>query len=217
MPSLTKEGSRHAKQQDRQKSQISPGPQPASQQDPSGDDGRDGAFEFQAGGRPRPAEPPQRDHDRRHHEGDGLAAALGPRLLCRCGAQEARLDADVGEGRRRTRLSCDLPGSRPNRSRIRRSPRGRPPSHGFGGYTERSRARSIAFGRSASRSCGANGGGCTTANRRGSAATCLSLHSVTDFRKSSTAGSASRRVASCKRWRRPCGRRAGLAPRRASA
>jgi hypothetical protein len=40
------------------------------------------------------------------HEGDGLAAALGPRLLCGCGAQEARLDTDIGEGRGRTRLSC---------------------------------------------------------------------------------------------------------------
>jgi hypothetical protein len=41
--------------------------------------------------------------------------------------------------------------------------------------------------RSALRNCGANGGGSTTVNRRGSAATCLSLPSVTDFRKSSTA------------------------------
>src|ERR1700730_10548421 len=37
---------------------------------------------------------------------DWLAAALGPRLLCGCGAQEARLDPDIGEGRGRTRLSC---------------------------------------------------------------------------------------------------------------
>jgi hypothetical protein len=28
------------------------------------------------------------------------------RLLCGCGAQEARLDIDIGEGRGRTRLSC---------------------------------------------------------------------------------------------------------------
>jgi hypothetical protein len=35
-------------------------------------------------------------------------------------------------------------------------------------------ARSIAFGRSASRNCGANGGGSTTVNRRGSVATCSS-------------------------------------------
>jgi hypothetical protein len=41
--------------------------------------------------------------------------------------------------------------------------------------------------------------------------------SVTDFRKSSTAGSARGPGASCKRWRRPCRPRAGLAPRRASA
>src|SRR6202022_4387394 len=44
---------------------------------------------------------------RRHHEGDGLAAALGPWLLCGCGAQEARLDTDIGEGRGRTRLPSD--------------------------------------------------------------------------------------------------------------
>src|ERR1700720_4919161 len=48
----------------------------------------------------------QGGNDRHHHEGDGLAAALGPRLLCGCGAQEARLDTDIGEGRDRTRLSC---------------------------------------------------------------------------------------------------------------
>src|SRR6202045_4251970 len=60
----------------------------------------------QAGGRPRPAQTAQGDNDRRHYEGDGLAAALGPRLLCGCGAQEARLNADIGEGRGRTRLSC---------------------------------------------------------------------------------------------------------------
>src|SRR6202022_4453901 len=35
-----------------------------------------------------------------------LKAALGSRLLCGCGAQEARLDTDIGEGRGRTRLSC---------------------------------------------------------------------------------------------------------------
>jgi hypothetical protein len=41
----------------------------------------------------------QRSHgyyDRRHYEGDRLAAALGPRLLCRRGAQEARLNANLG-------------------------------------------------------------------------------------------------------------------------
>src|SRR5271157_40043 len=43
------------------------------------------------------------DHCR--HEGDRLAAALGPWLLCWRGAQEARLDTDIGEGRGRTRLS----------------------------------------------------------------------------------------------------------------
>ena len=40
---------------------------------------------------------------------------------------------------------------------------------------ERSRARSIAFGRSASRNCGANGGGSTTVNRRGSSRDLLVL------------------------------------------
>src|SRR5580704_13097205 len=60
----------------------------------------------QAGGRARPTQTAQGDNDRRHHEGDGLAAALGPRLLCGCGAQEARLDPDIGEDRGRTRLSC---------------------------------------------------------------------------------------------------------------
>jgi len=54
-------------------------------------------------------------------------------------------------------------------------------------------------------------------NRRGSVATCLSLRLVTDFRKSRTAGSARRPGASCKRWRRRCRQRAGLARRRASA
>ena len=38
-----------------------------------------------------------------------LAATLGPRVLCRRGAQEAWLSADVGQGRRRTHLSCDRP------------------------------------------------------------------------------------------------------------
>jgi Protein of unknown function (DUF2924) len=45
------------------------------------------------------------------------------------------------------------------------------------------RARSIAFGRSTSRTCGANGGGSTTVNRRGSVATCLFLPSVTNVTK----------------------------------
>src|SRR5580704_12151831 len=60
----------------------------------------------QAGGRSCFVKPAQGDNDRRHHEDDGLAAALGPRLLCGCGAQEARLNTDIGEGRGRTRLSC---------------------------------------------------------------------------------------------------------------
>ena len=61
----------------------------------------------QAGGRSHPAQTAQGYNDRRHHEGNGLAAALGPRLLCGCGAQETRLNTDIGEGRRRTHLSCD--------------------------------------------------------------------------------------------------------------
>src|SRR5450631_1146523 len=60
----------------------------------------------QAGGYPRPAQTAQGYNDRRHHEGDWLAAALCPQLLCECRAQEARLNLDIGEGRRRTRLSC---------------------------------------------------------------------------------------------------------------
>jgi hypothetical protein len=36
----------------------------------------------QAGGRPRPAQTTQGYDDRHYFEGDGLAAALGPRLLC---------------------------------------------------------------------------------------------------------------------------------------
>src|SRR5580700_590192 len=60
----------------------------------------------QAGGCPRPTDTAQGDNNRHYYEGDGLAAALGPRLLCRCGAQEARLDTAIGEARGRTRLSC---------------------------------------------------------------------------------------------------------------
>jgi hypothetical protein len=37
--------------------------------------------------------------DHRHHESDGMAAALGARLLCRCRAQEAGADTGLGEGR----------------------------------------------------------------------------------------------------------------------
>ena len=36
----------------------------------------------QAGGRSHPAQTAQGSNDRRHHESNGLAAALGPRLLC---------------------------------------------------------------------------------------------------------------------------------------
>ena len=45
-------------------------------------------------------------------------------------------------------------------------------------------------------------------NHRGSVATCSSLPSVKDFRKSRVGGSARRPSASCKRWRRPCRQRA---------
>ena len=41
----------------------------------------------------------RRDDDRCDHEGDRLAAALGPRLLRRCGAQEAQAQSALGEGR----------------------------------------------------------------------------------------------------------------------
>ena len=82
--------------------------------------------------------------------------------------------------------------------------------------SERSSASSIAFDRSDLRSCDTNGGGCSTAIRRRSAATFWSSDSATGFRKSSTAGSARRPVASCRRWPRPCGRQAGSGPRRAS-
>ena len=58
------------------------------------------------------------------------------------------LDADLGEGRRRTHLSCDCPASHPNRSRIRTFPRHRPPSHGRGRYTgDRARDRSHSLAR----------------------------------------------------------------------
>ena len=48
----------------------------------------------------------RRHHDRRDHEDHRLAAALGPRLLCRGRPQEARLDANVREDRRRANVSC---------------------------------------------------------------------------------------------------------------
>ena len=47
---------------------------------------------FQTGDRARPAPPAQGHDDRRDHEGDGLAAALGARLLCRCGQEEAEAE-----------------------------------------------------------------------------------------------------------------------------
>ena len=83
----------------------------------------------QAGDGPRPAQTAQGDNDRRDHEGDRLAATLGPRLLCRRRAQEARLDVNVGEDRRRTRLPCD--GGKVDQVQVatRPLPRHRPPSH----------------------------------------------------------------------------------------
>ena len=152
----------------------------------------------QTGGGSRAAQTAQGNNDRRDHEGDRLAAALGPRLLCRRRAQEARLDADVGEGRRRTHLSCDCrkadqievesehPCATGRLAMSRRNTR-----------SDRAQARSHPVART-SRSCVSNGDGCTTVIRRGSVATSLSLDSATDFRKSSTAGSARRRVASCR-------------------
>src|SRR5450759_3981792 len=46
----------------------------------------------------------RRDHCRRY-ESDRLAAAFGPRLLCRCGAQEARSEPRLREDRRGAYLS----------------------------------------------------------------------------------------------------------------
>jgi Protein of unknown function (DUF2924) len=162
----------------------------------------------QAGGRPRPAHTAQGGNDRRHHEGDWLAAALGPRLLCGRGAQEARLDADLGEGRGRTRLSRDCrPAVQIEAEDLRATGR-----LAMASVDTRAIEGEIDRIRSLGRTCGANGGGSPTLNRRGSVATCLSLHSVTDFRKSRIAGSARRPGESCKRWRRPCGQRGGPAP-----
>src|SRR3984893_3534345 len=98
-----RKGSSNVAQQNPQKDQVCARQEPretaceAWENDPQRD---------QAGGRPRPAQTAQGDNDRHYYEGDGLAAALGSRLLCGCGAQEARLDTDIGEGRGRTRLSC---------------------------------------------------------------------------------------------------------------
>jgi hypothetical protein len=44
---------------------------------------------FQAGAGSDAATPTERGHDREHHGNHGLAAALGARVFCRRGAQEA--------------------------------------------------------------------------------------------------------------------------------
>ena len=49
--------------------------------------------------------PTSRSDDCCHHARNPLAAAFGPRLLRRCGAQEARPRSRLGEGRRRPGLS----------------------------------------------------------------------------------------------------------------
>src|SRR5438094_358051 len=61
----------------------------------------------QAGHCPRPPRTAQGCNDRRHHEGNRLARALGPRLLCRRRAEETWADLGFGEGRWRAGLSCD--------------------------------------------------------------------------------------------------------------
>ena len=43
-------------------------------------------------------QPIWRHNHRRHHEGDRLAAAFRPRVLCRCRAQEARACARIRKG-----------------------------------------------------------------------------------------------------------------------
>jgi hypothetical protein len=53
----------------------------------------------EAGGGDRHAAKPEGHDDSGHHEGDRLAAALGARLLCRGGPQEARPDTGIREGR----------------------------------------------------------------------------------------------------------------------
>jgi transposase len=55
---------------------------------------------FQAGQRDRTVESPPGGDDRGHHESHGVATAFGARLLRRRGAQEARTDTGVGQGRR---------------------------------------------------------------------------------------------------------------------
>ena len=68
----------------------------ASTEDPSRLEAREG---------PRSLATTRGGDDRRHHEGHGLAAAFGPRLLCRCGSQEARPYPQIRESGRRTHLS----------------------------------------------------------------------------------------------------------------
>ena len=171
-------------------------------------------YRDQTGSRPRPAQTAQGCNDRRHHEGDGLAAALGPRLLRGCGAQEARLSVGIGEGGRRTRLSCDGRTTVQIEAEDRRST-GRlamalMDSRAIEGEIDRIRSLGLEELRREWRRL-------YHAEPPRTVATWLSLPSVTDFRKSRMAGSANRRGASCKRWRRPCGQRAGLPPHRASA
>ena len=68
----------------------------ASTEDPSRLEAREG---------PRSLATTRGGDDRRHHEGHGLAAAFGPRLLCRRRSQEARPYPQIREGGRRTHLS----------------------------------------------------------------------------------------------------------------
>src|SRR5665811_2635237 len=72
-----------------------------------------------------------RDHCRRY-ESDRLAAAFGPGLLCRCGAQEARPEPRLREDRRGAYLSDRCQGC------LGAAQRPVGPHGGLGGMTRRS-------------------------------------------------------------------------------
>src|SRR5438309_10880975 len=76
------------------------------------------AFEANAGA--GAAAPAEWGNNCQHHAMHRMAAALRARVLCRCGAQEARAPADLRENRRRARLS-DRSGYRRLRFRPRRA------------------------------------------------------------------------------------------------
>src|SRR6202022_168828 len=62
-------------------------------------------FVFQARGSPCAVASAERYDHRRDHESNGLAAALGTRLLRRCGQEEAEVGSCLREGRWRAHLS----------------------------------------------------------------------------------------------------------------